>query len=172
MKVQLEFKSGMNTIIDMKPSVKLTKNFTLGELANNKGDTALPQFILNAEVDVFLQMLQEFRVWYNKPMTINCCYRQPAYNKLVGGVSNSLHKKALAVDWGITGFTEVQYKNCADYWKTICTRHGIIGECNFYVWGLHLGAYADKNGYRTFQCRDYRKPTSKSNYTLVALQVE
>ena len=169
MKVLLELKSGFSIVVDVSPDKNLTKNFALKELANNSGDPKKPQFIINSDVDVFLAMLQDFRTWYNKPMVINCGYRQDAWNQKVGGAKNSLHKKALAVDWGIKGFTDKQYMNVAEEWKLLCVRRGIIGECNFYEWGVHLGAFADKNGYRTFQCRDYRNPPAGKNFKLITL---
>jgi len=170
MKVLIELDCGCSFIADIDPKTKLTENFDLYELANNQGDPKLPQFIFNSKVDKWLTILQRFRKWFNKPMNPNCGYRQPKYNdSLPGAVKNSLHKLNLAMDWDISmyKFNDTQYMNCARQFKKLCEAEGIIGEINFYPKYIHLGVYASINGHKTFQCRDYRKPTAKSKFTLV-----
>lgn len=168
MKVRIELLNGKNISVDMDASTQLTKNFTLGELANNKGISTYPKYVLNKDVDVFLAMLQDFRLWYKKPIRPNSSYRQESWNTAIGGAKNSLHLKGLAIDFNFPeDFSERDIMNCVDYWKTLCTRRGIVGEFNIYKTYFHLGAFADKNGYRSFQCRDYRKTYGSKKYTLV-----
>jgi len=136
---------------------QIRKNFTLKELANNKGNPSQPQFIIDKNVDLFLDMLQEFRNWYAKSMTINSCYRQAAYNKSVGGDSKSAHLHACAVDWAIKGHTQSQRTNVRNKWAEICATHGVVGSINFYTQGYHLEAFSDKwYGQKAFTVRDYR----------------
>lgn len=142
---------------DMPTSYKLRKNFTLGELANNLGDPKLAQFIINDEVDTFLTMLQQFREWYNKPMTVNSCYRQQTFNKKVGGDKNSAHLRACALDWAIKGHTETQRMNVYKQWEMLCKLHKVVGAINYYTNGYHFEIYSDKwYGNKAFTVRDYR----------------
>lgn len=53
-----------------------------------------------------LQNVQRIRDHYGKPMLITCGLRCPAYNREVGGIPNSEHKKGLAVDFYIPGVTD------------------------------------------------------------------
>ena len=46
----------------------------------------------------FLQLLDQARDRFDKPITINSGYRTPAYNESVGGTENSSHLKGLAAD--------------------------------------------------------------------------
>lgn len=55
---------------------------------------------------VELQAVQAIRSHYGRPMIITCGVRCPAYNREVGGISNSEHKKGLAVDYYIKGVTD------------------------------------------------------------------
>lgn len=141
--------------VDMD-NCQLRKNFSLTELANNKGDKSIPQFIIDRYVDEFLDMLQEFRQWYAKPMTINSCYRQEKFNASVGGDSNSAHLHACAVDWWIPNHNQTQRTNVQNKWASICLSHHVIGAINFYTNGYHLEAYSDKwYNQKAFAARNY-----------------
>jgi len=136
---------------------RIRDNFSLKELANNMGDALKPQFIIDEQVDTFLDMLQEFRKWYNKPMVITSCYRQPEFNKKVGGDSKSAHLHACAVDWQVKGHKETQRTNVKNKWAEICKAHKVIGALNYYTNGYHLEAFSDKwYGQKEFAVRDYR----------------
>jgi len=144
------------------PSRKLCEHFTLKELANNQGNPAIPQYILDTRVERFLSMLEEFRQWFNKPMNINGSYRQPAFNaKTKGADPASAHTHACAVDWGISGHSDVQRNNVKLKWHELCKKYGTIGAVNFYTNGYHLEAYSDIwYGSTSNQVRDYRKTPS------------
>lgn len=158
MKVQIELQNKTSFIVDLPITMKLCEFFTLEELANNKGNPALPQFIINREVDIYLAMLSEFRRWFAKPMKITSCYRQPAYNdSLPNADKRSAHKHACAGDWWIQGHTETQRRNVKNKWESLCNKYGVIGAVNFYTDGYHLEIFTDKwYGKKTFQVRDYR----------------
>ena len=84
--------------------MKLSKNFTLGELvfsitANNHGINNTP----NAEAKAALkrlavEVLQPIRDAWGQPIVITSGYRCPALNKAVGGVKNSQHVLGQAAD--------------------------------------------------------------------------
>ncbi len=74
-------------------------NFTPKELAS-KG---------NGEVRVnivALNMLQALRTAWGKPLHLNSVYRNPAYNKKVGGAKRSLHLLGMAFDVSTAGWTK------------------------------------------------------------------
>lgn len=54
--------------------------------------------ILNQDVICFINMLEEFRIWYNRPMPVSSGYRTKKFNALVGGDKESLHLPARAAD--------------------------------------------------------------------------
>lgn len=166
MKVEFQLKNGKSFTVEVNKETYLTKNFKLKELAY--GGSGI-NFIMNADVDVWLSILQDFRLWYNAPITPNSGYRPAEYNKKVGGVSNSLHIRNLAIDFSVKNMTDTRYMACAYKLKELCQKRGIIGEINFYSTYIHIGVFAEKNGYKEFQCRDYRKPTSTKKYTLIKI---
>lgn len=47
---------------------------------------------------ILLEMLDEVRDKFDKPIHINSGFRTPAHNEAVGGTENSSHLKGLAVD--------------------------------------------------------------------------
>lgn len=141
---------------EVAKSVYLAPDFKLEELANNKGDDSLPKWIDSPESRLFVVMLQELRTWYAKPIVINSCYRQPAYNAKVGGDARSAHLMACAADWHVK-HSNLQRNNVAQKWKALCSAHGVIGAINYYSSGYHLEAYSDKwYGNKGFVIRDYR----------------
>ena len=166
MRVALELKNGRSIIVQVNKTVHLTKNFILDELAYHGNGI---NYILNADVDLFLAMFQDFRLWFNEPINPSSGYRPADYNKQVGGVSNSLHIRNTAIDFPVKNFNDDRYMACAYKWKALNEKRGIIGEINFYPTYMHLGAFANKNGYKTFQCRDYRNPTGNKKYKLIEL---
>lgn len=160
MKVQIMNKAGLSFIVNLDKNTRLYPHFTLTELANNKGDAAKPQMILDPDVDSFMCMIESFRAWWNKPMTCNSCYRQAEYNKTVGGAANSLHLHALAFDWAVK-LTYADRVRVASKWNSICKDAGRVGGINFYTWGCHLDAHEDRFGYTNFVIRDGNKVTQQ-----------
>jgi uncharacterized protein YcbK (DUF882 family) len=54
---------------------------------------------------ILLEMLDEVRDKFDKPIHINSGFRTPAHNEAVGGTDNSSHLKGLAVDIACTNST-------------------------------------------------------------------
>lgn len=153
MKVQMINRSGLSAIVNMDKNTRLYPHFRLFELANNKGNTNIPQMLLSPEQDNLLCCVEELRGWYGKPINCNSNFRQKEYNKSIGGASNSLHLLARAFDAGI----ELSYKQRVAWyetWKSICKRGGFIGGINFYPWGVHLDINEDYFGHTKFVIRD------------------
>ena len=122
---------------------RIVKNFSLREMANNQAADAI-KLVLTPDVVEFAQMVQEFRDWYCKPMTVNSWYRTKAFNAKCGGSANSAHLKGTAMDWGISGHTDRQRNNVTSKWKQICAEHKVFGKINWYTHGYHLEAFSDK----------------------------
>lgn len=129
----------MTTVCDGR----IVKNFSLVEMANNKAKD-VTKLLLTPEVVEFARMVQEFRDWYCKPMTVNSWYRTKSFNAACGGSPHSAHLKGTAMDWGISGHTEKQRQNVINKWKAICAEHKVYGKINLYTNGYHLEAFSDK----------------------------
>lgn len=155
MKVKI-LTEGYYIIADWNLSFHLTPHFTLGELANNSGDSTQPQYIFSKYSAKFNEVLEYFRVVkYKKPINVNSCYRQPAYNKAIGGDSKSAHLMACALDFSVNGKT--QGDMIARLWKESCEYFGIIGAINLYDTYVHLEAFSDIcYGNKIFKIRDKR----------------
>jgi uncharacterized protein YcbK (DUF882 family) len=118
----------------------------MNKLANDK-----IKLVITPELVAFAEMIQELRDYYNKPMNVSSWYRTPAFNKKVGGSSNSAHLDGRAVDLLVT-----DYHDLTVAWKVITARHGKVGGVNYYKNYMHFTDYEDKFGNRTFVVRDYR----------------
>nr|DAZ80137.1 MAG TPA: peptidase [Caudoviricetes sp.] len=73
-------------------------------------------------------------------MKVNAWYRTVAYNKSVGGNSNSSHLRGVATDWGLPNVSKDDFIKYAKKWRSICNAHGVVGEAGLYKWGIHLGS--------------------------------
>ena len=83
-------------------SARLSANFTVGEFACNDGsDTVLID-------DGLVVLLQKIRDWAAASVKINSAYRTAAYNKKIGGASNSQHLYGTAADIMVSGKTPQQ----------------------------------------------------------------
>lgn len=88
-------------------SYKVSRNFTLGELASKDGANIVllhPALILG---------LQTIRDHVGKPIRVNSAFRSPAHNKAIGGASNSQHTLGLAADVVIDGMTPIEVASLA-----------------------------------------------------------
>ena len=155
MKVKI-LTEGYYTIANWDTSFHLTPHFTLGELANNSGDSNQPQYIFSKYSARFNEALEYFRVIkYKKPISVNSCYRQPDYNKAIGGDSRSAHLMACAMDFNENGKT--QGENLAKMWRETCEKFGLIGAINIYDKYIHIEAFSDVcYGNKGFVIRDKR----------------
>lgn len=154
---KVKFVTGKNyAIVPVSGTQSITKNFTYNEAWNNSSSDEVKLAVTDNFL-TFMGMLQEFRNWYNKPMTINSIYRTESFNKKVGGNAKSAHLYGTAADWQIKGHTEAQRKHVRDKWEAICKAHGVIGAINYYTNGYHLEAFSNLYyGASKFALRDYR----------------
>ena len=97
---------------------KLSANFKVREFACNDGTD--PIFIAPRLVDV----LQQIRTYFGKPVDINSAYRTPTKNKSVGGAAYSQHLYGTAADISIKG---VDPKEIAAYAEKLLPNTGGIG---------------------------------------------
>ena len=143
MKVLLNL-AGASSVINIDKNAQISPHFKLYELANNSGNIKLPQYEINAKTAGFLTMLEDLRVWYNKPITCNSCYRQAEYNEACGGMPDSLHLEGLAFDWGVK-HNAVQQRHVIEEWLLLNQKYKTQGVIGVYPWGYHLSPYATRS---------------------------
>ena len=157
---------------------RLTKNFKLSELANNQGNSAYPQYIISNYSIIFNELLQTFRDRYGSPIDPTSGYRQPEYNKKVGGSSNSLHLQACAVDF-IDKCKKTDYYMLS-LWLGVLIDKNMIGAINIYSHGdyyrYHIEAFSDvflgykKNRIRVYTNKDHYKRI-QDHYSALGFEV-
>lgn len=116
---------------------KLTKHFSIEEYEVNQIGTCY----ITLDALEHAKILEEFRVWLAKPMKVNAWYRTKKYNKDVGGASNSSHLRGVATDISMVGLNKSDFIKYAKKWKSLCAKHGVVGEAGLYTWGIHLGSH-------------------------------
>lgn len=123
---------------------RLTDHFRLDEFAHHDKDGA--SVLLTPEFFKFVQMLEEFRNWYRRPMNITSGFRPVGYNKLVGGSPGSAHLSQLAIDFRLPNMLDFEparreqfYQNIKVKWCAICERTDFKPQVNFYDTYVHLG---------------------------------
>lgn len=115
----------------------LTEHFTLDDYTKDQTGT-IP---ISENALLQAQMLEEFRQWIGRPMSVHAWYRTAAYNKKAGGISTSSHLKGIATDWSTNiEITKDKFIKYAKKWKEICKAHGVVGEAGLYTWGVHFGS--------------------------------
>lgn len=83
--------------------MKLTPNFDLAEFHCNDGTKVPAELMPNVrELAANLQILRDE---IGEPIRINSAYRHPAYNKRIGGATNSQHLLAKAADITAKSYT-------------------------------------------------------------------
>lgn len=131
-------------MIRVKNDIRLSKYFTLKEFAHYEDG-----YVIDVADDFFkfVNALQLFRKWYNRPIIITSGYRPPLYNKAVGGSVNSSHLKALAIDFKLPQtFNQMDkleqerfLNNVKSEWTDICKCYGKGAQCNYYDTYIHIG---------------------------------
>lgn len=99
---------------------KISEHFSVYEFAcSDKSDTVLVDSQL-------VEVLEQVRNYFNKPVTINSAYRTPSYNISIGGSSKSQHCLGTAADICIKSVDPIRialYVASLPYFKN----HGGIG---------------------------------------------
>lgn len=114
----------------------VTDHFTKDEYAGKGNGGA----IMTKESYIQCEMMEDFRVWLNRPIYVTSWYRTPEKNKEVGGISTSNHLLGCATDWHTDiAITEAKFIKYAKKWKAICRSRGVVGEAGLYSWGMHTG---------------------------------
>ncbi len=136
----------------------LTEHFSLSDYGINQTGT----ITLSEDAVLHAAMLEEFRQWIGRPMSVHAWFRTKEYNKSVGGVSTSSHLKGTATDWSTNiTITEEKFVKYAKKWKAICEAHGVIGEAGLYTWGIHFGSSITYS--KKFYNWDSRSGAQKNN---------
>lgn len=115
----------------IKPALlKLSDNFTLAEMANNAGDPTKPQYWFSEDSEKFITALQFFRELTNQRVIVNSGYRQPEYNRKIGGASDSRHIFGQAAD--IRPLDRFTAKDHIQAWAEALAFTGQHGAINIY----------------------------------------
>lgn len=117
---------------------KLSTNFCVKEFACKDGSDAV---LIDTEL---VKVLQKIREHFGKPVTINSAYRNAAYNKKIGGVSNSQHTKGTASDICISG---VKPEDIAKFAEHITPNKGGIGQYTDFV---HIDTRPNRSRWTNF----------------------
>ena len=86
---------------------KLSRNFTLGEMASKDGSNLV---LIHPAIILALQAIRDHT---GKPVAINSGYRSQAHNRATNGATNSLHTKGMASDIVIRGMTPLEVASLA-----------------------------------------------------------
>ena len=119
------------------------KEFTSSRTAEDNGIDNTWRFRAHREAAVHLcQLLDVLRIEFGKPLFISSGYRVPELNKLVGGVTNSLHMDGLAADITVPKLQTEELRNRIEGIQVIPhTAPGWPGGLGFYPneGFIHLG---------------------------------
>ena len=89
-------------------NMTLTENFTINEFECHDG-TGVPWNLVE-NVQKLANNLQVLRDTIDKPIYVVSGYRNPTYNKRIGGAKRSYHMKAMAADIRVNGMNPKEVK--------------------------------------------------------------
>lgn len=99
---------------------QISTHFTLYDVSHSNTAIAKgidnrpsPDIVANAK-NLILNVLEPLRNHFNKPVIVNCMYRCPELNKVIGGVKNSQHVSGKAADIVVRG---INLKDAFEYIK-------------------------------------------------------
>jgi hypothetical protein len=135
-------------LVDIRKD-QITEHFRLSEFVNTLDGNRID---LSPEFFRFVFMLENFRRWYGRPVNITSGFRTAAYNRKVGGASNSLHLKTLAIDFRLPSDFKRYSKarqnefltNVRNKWFQLCDLEGIPGSVLWYDTWVHLDYRTDR----------------------------
>ena len=92
---------------------RISEHFTVIEFAQK--DFRCDKVIVDTEL---IDVLEDIRAHFNKPVIITSAYRTPEYNEKIGGVKNSQHCKGTAADIKVKGVTAKKVQKYLEqkYW--------------------------------------------------------
>lgn len=111
---------------------KLSDNFKVNEFACQDGSD--PVFVSPALMDI----LQQIRDHFGKPVNITSGFRSASHNKAVGGSTYSQHQYGTAADIVVSGESPT---TVAAYARSLMQDYGGVG---IYSWGVHVDVRKDK----------------------------
>lgn len=103
---------------------QISKHFKVKELAQK--DFRCDKVIVDSEL---IDVLEDIRAHFNKPVIVTSGYRTPEYNAKIGGVKNSQHTKGTAADIKVS---DIPAKKVQKYLKRkYPDKYGIGSYLNF-----------------------------------------
>jgi uncharacterized protein YcbK (DUF882 family) len=118
--------------------MKLTNNFNLNEF--NKHNFPLTETILR-NIQELAKNLQVLRDEVKKPIKITSGFRDPSFNKKIGGASQSRHITGQAADLKIEGYTPKQVAAIIE--KLIAAGKMKQGGLGIYSTWIHYDTFFD-----------------------------
>lgn len=134
--VEFRFDSGKSFPMQVNLDYPVTKHFSMEETINKSAPSGI-KCVFTTEMLVFLQLREEFRNDYyerfKRGMTCTSCWRNPVFNKQVGGTSNSLHLRGMAADL-LTGIplSDKVWEWCIEECKKLQTKYNTVMELGRY----------------------------------------
>jgi uncharacterized protein YcbK (DUF882 family) len=119
--------------------MKLTNNFNLNEF--NKHNFPLTETILR-NIQELAKNLQILRDEVKKPIKITSGFRDPSFNKKIGGASQSRHITGQAADLKIEGYTPKQVASIIE--KLIASGKMKQGGLGIYSTWIHYDVRGTK----------------------------
>lgn len=109
---------------------KISSHFRVGEFACRDGSDKI------LVDDALLTVLEEIRMRCGRrPVRVNSGFRTPAYNRLIGGASESYHMKGMAADITVSGLTPPEVASAAEL---ALYKNGWSGGLGCYPTFLHV----------------------------------
>lgn len=116
---------------------QISEHFKVKEFAQK--DFKCDKVIVDTEL---IDVLEDIRAHFNKPVIVTSGYRTPEYNRKIGGVKNSQHTKGTAADIKVS---EVPAKRVQKYLEDkYPDKYGIGSYSNF----THIDVRAKKAQWR------------------------
>ena len=103
-----------------------------------KGKNTLPPPALWDNIVPTLGMADQLREFFGAPLKVLSAYRSPAYNKAIGGESQSYHMRFMALDLCPARSTPGEIKRLKGCAEVLIKRGILTGGVGRYGWGIHL----------------------------------